>query len=589
MTRLCTLAALLWGCVVWSPAPRAMAAEDILRLIPDSAWGLMIINHPHALDAKIQAILRRMDLPMPSLLELLKLKVGLVDGLAVHEPAALLFLPPETAGKDPGLILFIPVNDYNQFVGQLKPEDVTQPVTRVHLLDGYAWVRHVGGYAAFAGLQYRHILEHGIKVSAEIPAHAASWKEWLAGQDLAGVILSTGMKSALVWAQQEVQKTKALMESSPATRVGAGALDIYARFLHAAENEIASVGFGLCVDDNGAIHFVNRVTLVPGGPWDQTLALIPPPQQNLLDGLPAGRFVMAGGGAFSQDLLETWNKFQTGLMNSVRDVYGMNQEQIDKLTEFASRSKVEGLRSASMVLAPPGNSGLMTGGAIIVVRVDRSDAFMASYQNNAQQYREFVNRQADANPYLMAPELHDSEVIGMKALQVIVRAPSPTSYSSNASNNSLMAAWLGPGNKHVAWIVPFDEHTVVIGYFNKDYLRRTIESMKQHTPGLAADPDVAKTVALLPAGANWVAYYSPAGLLPFIRRLPNSDPAAATLLARLPAFPPSPPLGFALTTGAHELSTHTAIPAELLPAARQYVDQLKSRGLFPSSSTPADR
>ena len=33
----------------------ASAAEDVLRLVPDSAAGLVVINRPAALDAKIQS------------------------------------------------------------------------------------------------------------------------------------------------------------------------------------------------------------------------------------------------------------------------------------------------------------------------------------------------------------------------------------------------------------------------------------------------------------------------------------------------------------------------------------------------------
>ena len=93
MTRRFTFAALAMACVLWLTASRAPAAEDILKLVPDSAWGFLVIHRPDAVDAKLQALGREAQRPVPSPLAMLK-QLGMGEGLDETTAAALLVLPP---------------------------------------------------------------------------------------------------------------------------------------------------------------------------------------------------------------------------------------------------------------------------------------------------------------------------------------------------------------------------------------------------------------------------------------------------------------------------------------------------------------
>ena len=48
------------------------AGEEVLKLVPDLASGFLVINRPAAVDAKLQTLGREMQLPVPSLLMMLK-------------------------------------------------------------------------------------------------------------------------------------------------------------------------------------------------------------------------------------------------------------------------------------------------------------------------------------------------------------------------------------------------------------------------------------------------------------------------------------------------------------------------------------
>ncbi len=79
---------------------------------------------------------------------------------------------------------------------------------------------------------------------------------------------------------------------------------------------------------------------------------------------------------------------------------------------------------------------------------------------------------------------------------------------------------------------------------------------------------------MLPAHPVGVAYWSPKGTVDFARRMiplfvPEPD------AVRLPDFPDTPPVGFALTTAENEARWHVVVPGEVLKAIGAYVRQVQ--------------
>ena len=162
-------------------------------------------------------------------------------------------------------------------------------------------------------------------------------------------------------------------------------------------------------------------------------------------------------------------------------------------------------------------------------------------------------------------EIEKSEVGGTAALQLTTQPPLPPEGAAAPSQARILEFFNGPGGKMLAWIVPADEHTVIVGYVNKERLQRTIAAIKEGKPDLTSDDAVAKSMALLPANAMATAYVSPRGAIDFAQRLaPLFRPAEAPPQMTLPEFPKTPPIAFAVTTATNELRTHLAIPVEVL-------------------------
>jgi hypothetical protein len=221
-----------------------------------------------------------------------------------------------------------------------------------------------------------------------------------------------------------------------------------------------------------------------------------------------------------------------------------------------------------------------------MMRVDHSQTFMVDYERDVKKYADVLK--GIKSPLLLPPAIEKSEVGGAAAWKLTMDMPAAPSNGLKAPQYAqIMKSYFGPGGKMVAWLAPADEHHIVSGFGGKDSVERAIAAIKKGAPGLAGDAGVAKTAAELPAGAMAVAFLSPAGAIDFVGRIvPAFVPPQAKLELKLPEFPQTPPIGFAITTGKDELQTCLVVPGEVLQAIRPYVGKVRAmRG----SSTKAGK
>ena len=176
------------------------------------------------------------------------------------------------------------------------------------------------------------------------------------------------------------------------------------------------------------------------------------------------------------------------------------------------------------------------------------------------------------------PEVARCKVAGIAALRTTMKIPLPPDGPATAHGRFMTKLLMGGnGDKTVAWLVPADEHTVLSGYVDTAALEGAIRAGKRGAPGLEKDAGVAETAALLPRGAAAVAYVSPTGTVEFLNRiLPAAVPLVAYMNLKLPAFPKTPPIGFAATTALNELRTCLVVPAKVLYALPQYAARVRA-------------
>ena len=343
--------------------------------------------------------------------------------------------------------------------------------------------------------------------------------------------------------------------------------------LQAADKEVSALGVGLEIDKQNALRVTSRTELLPGGNWGKVLAKVPSSKENLLGGLPDDPFVAAGGGALSDEMMGGMMSLSFNLMKSTPQLYGLGDEQIGKLADLAA-GKFKGVHSTSMTLGVGSSDEPLYANLLGIMRVDDAKAFMAGYDQYFEKYNEIIK--GAKSPLLQPLESEKCEVAGIPALQVTMAIPKPQAGPMPPQYDKMMEAMLGPGGKLVFWLVPADEHTIVMGYVKKEPMGRLVAALKQSQPGLAADAEVQKTVAMLPHYVPMVAYLSPQGTIGMVKRMVSTFlPPGMGDRMNIPDFPQTPPLGFALTIAPNELQTTLVLPSEVLAAIAKYVKHVR--------------
>ena len=254
MMRPVTIAAWLMAGAISLGTYSVRAGVDVLRLVPGSASGVLVINRLAATDAKLQAAGREMQLPLPSPLAMLKQFSNIREGVDETGSIALITLPPEMKDAMPTPILLIPVMDYGKFLAQLNPEEAAAPISKVRVMNAPALVRNIAGYAALTDADHRPVLEN-LKLADAVPGVVAPWRDWLAGNDAAVVILRPGIEQISSQAQERIQAAKKSMAKGPEqVRAVAGVMDVYTKLFQVAEREVAALGLGLQLDKQNALR-----------------------------------------------------------------------------------------------------------------------------------------------------------------------------------------------------------------------------------------------------------------------------------------------------------------------------------------------
>jgi hypothetical protein len=139
----------------------------------------------------------------------------------------------------------------------------------------------------------------------------------------------------------------------------------------------------------------------------------------------------------------------------------------------------------------------------------------------------------------------------------------------------LIESMLGKGGKMVIYLIAVDETTVFMGIAEKDEVASRIENVLKHDQGLAESSTTGTTLALLDPQAAWVGVVSPKGAVAWVTRLFSLFVAQfGQGSPTIPAFPDSPPVGFALSVDGKRISTEMALPVDLLKAVAAYVKKI---------------
>jgi hypothetical protein len=136
----------------------------------------------------------------------------------------------------------------------------------------------------------------------------------------------------------------------------------------------------------------------------------------------------------------------------------------------------------------------------------------------------------------------------------------------------MMEAMFGNQGALSVYMAPVDKNTVIGAYVSKARLAEAIKAVAEKQPQLSEDPAVAKTLAMLPEGSQWVALWSPQGTRELIVRMIGViEPNIRT---QVPEMPGSSPVGMSAELSPGVLDTAVVIPLDTMEAVGVFIRQM---------------
>jgi len=342
--------------------------------------------------------------------------------------------------------------------------------------------------------------------------------------------------------------------------------------LKAIGNEVTAYGIGLRIDDGGAVWLADWARLNPKGRLAKVLADVGPPERDLLAGLPAGPFVVVAAGVLPEELGKAMIDLSIDIMKAAPQMYGLDEQQVARLAELSAGS-MAGVRGMSMMLGVGELGQPLYDNMAFTMTVDDTEDYLARYRKTIERFNQLVAGVEQS--ILKTTELSDVEIDGRPALKISMEFPITPELEQLPGYDEIMKKMFGPDGKMTTYMAAVDDHTIVASYTRAELLRQSLAVIKGDKPGLTTDEQLAKTAAVLPAGAQWVGYWSPQGTIDLINRAIPAFVPPAEAAFQLPAFPATPPIGLAAKTVPGGVRGYLVVPAEVIRGIGELVAKVK--------------
>ncbi len=234
----------------------------------------------------------------------------------------------------------------------------------------------------------------------------------------------------------------------------------------------------------------------------------------------------------------------------------------------AMRPIMKGLRGMSFVMAPPKPGGSIYDGMVGAMKVNDAASFLKNYRKSMDQViaatKDFKNF-----PFTFS-DLKKIEIDGHSGLSITMDMSGMLNAKNDPATAKLMPMLFGPTGKLTARVLTVNDRTLLIAYGSEEKAKEALAAFKNPQSNLASDPNVATTLKLLPAHAQWVGLVSIKGYMDLIRSvLAGAIPAGGPAI-NLPELPAMPPIGFAAEAGNNGLDTQMILPAETLSTIAKF-------------------
>jgi hypothetical protein len=278
--------------------------------------------------------------------------------------------------------------------------------------------------------------------------------------------------------------------------------------------------------------------------------------------------------AFAGPVSEQWiNGSNTFMLHGMKinPLFAKLDERQLKRFQDALGNAMHGIEAIGAVVQAGADIESLYERVSAVMKVDDSAAFLKRYRESIDKMDEVLTEARDGSSRLY--EIEEIQVDGKPALLIRMDMKSMLAGSPAAANPTTEKLF-GPEGKLDAYLTAADERTVIAAYSSQAALKKAVDRYRSANRGSLDGPS-SETAALLPKQSQWIGFASPAGGVRWFRSMLGILPAGRQI--KIPDFPATPPVGFAIKLSAIGVDTDFVIPSTVIRATGEFVQKVRKQ------------
>jgi hypothetical protein len=504
-----------------------------------------------------------------------------------------------TANRAPQFAVWLPVSDYDGLVAKLGGT-AGQQIAGVAIANESVFIARQGPWALVMDPDQRERMAQMLAAAPNPPSNLAAWSAWIDSNDIAAVLLPTGLRAVYYWAAATRRTTPQNAANNPLgfgqpgqpddpfgapadnaessddliadLRIALGKWLASSPLLAKSLAQTKLFGCGLRLDDRGNLHADLRVLASEYMAWARVKDKWPSPPA-LYEG---GNFVLNGTGYLPRPLVPiVAGAYVRNLIDDLKSEEGMvladAGAQFHRVVERAA-ADVESL----LVLTKPGREEqAVYTNDFLVVHAASADTFA----NNAREVMRIwnvMNRDAQAQTRLVF-DVEDVKFGDRTATKYSLDIAAADGAPELPEIRQAMEQLFGPGGKLTLWIVPVDEHNVLLATATNDQVAAALKVLDRQRPVDWSGEEIAAVNRDLSADADWRLFFSPHHYNAWHRRQMDAITGPVIGGPIVKDFPSSPPIGFAGGVRDGEIWINAVVPPDTTKAASEYLKNKKRR------------
>jgi hypothetical protein len=520
-------------------APAAARAADVLQEVPNDVLGFIVVHNLNEVDTKARWLsleLRNNQFsPLGFLTTLAKVHDGVNfdgDGLFVAYP------DPRGDKSRLRFGIWLPISDYAKFAKSIGASSV-DGISTVTVLGEDLLVARRGEWALVMDMDQRDRMTQLVAAStAPLSSQIAEWKKWIDTNDVTVIASAAGVRELLAWADDSDDEAKAgndgvddvfgaknargrqravaVARAKRTSPQGIEAiLDEYHKWTAASPaiahtiEQANMIGCGLRINldekNSGSAKIGLRVAFNDGFEADPIDAKAGVPD-SLYDN---GGFAIAGAGQLPKSVIETLacGYLQTIAADMKKEEHTeLDEDTIHQLNEAVEQAAGE-VRSAVVLTQPGTKAQPIYTNNFIALRVTSAADFISRSAEVMRLWNK-ANRDADGETKLVFA-VEETKVGERAARQYTLDFATMLGGPAVPEIRQSMEKLFGEGGKLRLWVIPADDHTVLLGQGTPELIAAILKVFDRKRPVDWNQGESQKANRLLPTDSDWRVFFDP--------------------------------------------------------------------------------